>query len=246
MNVFDVVVLGVIQGVTEFLPISSSGHLAIAQHYLGLTDDLLFFDVLLHAATLMAVLLYFGPRLASLTRKLWKFVLVASIPAIVAGLFLEPLVEKAFATLSMVAVGLLITAILLVLSTRLRLGGMEEKTKLHPWWVGLFQAMAIMPGISRSGSTIASGLMVGMSVQDAFDVSFLMSIPVIAGALLLQLKELVSGDVVALDPVWLIGMLTAMLSGIASLKLLRFILGKQRIHWFAGYCAVVAIVILLV
>ena len=205
MTPFQAMLLGVVQGLTEFLPVSSSGHLALSQAYFGIDGAGIAVAVLLHAGTLLAIALVFRDGLVRLVRggfglfrapSTWSDdailaakVACATVPGAIVGLTLEDRVEAAFGDPRLVAVLLLATAGILLL-TRGRVGGGSDVGWGHAWLIGLAQALAILPGISRSGTTIAVALLLGIARPKAAEFSFLAAIPLILGSLVLSLPDL--------------------------------------------------------
>ncbi len=272
MSLMHSILLGVIQGVTEFLPISSSGHLAIAEHLLGMkgaSDIPMFFDVLLHLGTLAAVFAaYWGdireivleffrgiadlahhttPQRVPPARRMILLIIVGTLP-----LFLILPVKDKIEALSenMIFIGfaLLLTGMLLWVCDRVNHDRKNEKsaTLLDALLVGLAQTAATCPGISRSGSTITVGCLMGFDRRFAVRFSFLLSIPAILGANLLSLKDAFEAGVVWKDvPVYLVGVLVAAVVGYACIRLLRYIADKGRFGVFAYYCWAVGILVLV-
>jgi undecaprenyl-diphosphatase len=231
MSVLEALLLGLIQGITEFLPVSSSGHLAVVEHLWKLpTESRLPLTTMLHGATALAVIFYFAPLLARLIRGLWSrdparrsscwqmvgFIVLASLPAGVVGVLFSDVIDRAFSNPLLIGMMLLVTGGVLF-STRF------SQPRGRTGWrrvllVGIGQAIAILPGISRSGATIASGLYLGMERKDAFEFSFLLAIPAIAGAFLLEFRKI---NLAVLSPSALAaGMVAAFVSGLAALFLL--------------------------
>lgn len=245
MTVIQAFILGAVQGLTEFLPVSSSGHLVVFQHLLGLPDTPLAFDVLVHMGTLAAVFVAFWDDIVALLKKpfsrLTFLIVVGCIPAGLAGVFLGPIFEQAFTSLLVVAVGLLITGAVLMVSekwalSRPGLKEVEETTYKDVLFIGLLQAVAIFPGISRSGSTIAAGLWAGLDRSFAARFSFLLSIPVILGAGLLQLKDLGTGIMAAIPPAAIItGLLSSAIFGYFAIKMVLHLVKKGRLSMFSWY-----------
>lgn len=245
MSIFEAILLGVIQGLTEFLPVSSSGHLVIFQHLLGFTTPPIFFDVMIHFATLIAVLYFFRERLFNLDKQTLLRVAVASVPAGLLGMLMQPYLEIFFSSLWLVVAGLYITALLLyqlkqVSTQSIPLSKITFKTALIP---GLFQAIAVFPGISRSGSTIFGGIKAGLKRPDAFYFSFLLAIPTILGASLIEVSHLDSLDQIEWVPV-IVGMITAFGVGLLALKLLQKIIMETKLYYFSYYCAGIATLLL--
>src|SRR6056297_2459311 len=229
MDIFHASLLGLIQGLTEFLPVSSSGHLAITQHFLpGFEQPGLLFDVLLHVATTLAVILYFRHdlwRLASCyfrpreqaqsDRHILHMLILGSVPTAIIGLGGKDFFTGLFDNLLVVGCMLLVTASLLVLAERIRRDGrpLSQLKSRDALLVGIAQGLAILPGISRSGATISCLLMRGMDGESAARFSFLLALPAIGGAMLLSLKDLQQITTEAL-PAYVLGALLAFISGL--------------------------------
>ena len=273
MSLLSSILLGLIQGVAEFLPISSSGHLAIAEHLLGMSgasDIPEFFDVLLHLGTLLAVFAAYWPEVRDMVleffrgasdlihrttptpvppaRRMILLIVVGTLP-LFAVLPVKDYIEGLGDNMLFVAVALLFTGCLLFASDRVRKGRKTEKTAtlLDALLVGFAQAVATCPGISRSGTTITAGCFLGFDRKFAVRFSFLMSIPAVLGANVLSLKDAVEAGVVWGDvPVYLVGVAVSAAAGYACIRLLRMIAAKGRFGWFAYYCwAVGALTLLL-
>jgi undecaprenyl-diphosphatase len=250
MNDFiNAMILAIVQGLSEWLPVSSSGHLVLFQEILNYHPGLEF-DVALHFGTLMAVFVYFGKEIMDIIEAVLKgkwssqeakigfLIIIATIPAAVIGYLFRDLFETAFTSLSVVAWGFAITGLILIIAS-LDFG--ENKKKNPSWidaiWIGFAQTLAIFPGISRSGSTISSGLLRGLDEKSAMKFSFLMSIPVIFGAGILEI-----GDNKLLgEMIW--ATLLAFFVGLATIHiLLKFISkNKKNLRWFACYALLLAI-----
>jgi undecaprenyl-diphosphatase len=253
---FESILLGILQGLTEFLPVSSSGHLVIVQSLLpGFDGPAVAFDVLLHAGTLAAVLIYFRHDLIHIAGDCFRpgdgglrlpfLLVVGTIPAAIVGIFFADTIEPLFAAPRFASVGLLVTSLLLYIAWRIGTGGnrsFESLTIPAVLIVGILQAVAIIPGISRSGATIAAGVFIGLSGREAARFSFLLSIPAIAGAFLLEFGTLKETDAIA---IYMAGALAAALTGWASIAILMKLLGKGKLLPFAVYCLVVGILSLL-
>jgi undecaprenyl-diphosphatase len=262
MSFFQAVFLGLLQGFTEFLPVSSSGHLVIAQHYLGgISQPGVLFDILLHFGTMGAVLLYFrrdcvqlamAPFRSSLEaqpyRRLLALLVIGSVPTAVIGLLFKDFFVGLFHNLTLVALMLLVTGCLLFLSERLRFGQDKDKDKkmtiLDALLVGTIQGGAIIPGISRSGSTIAGLLFRGVDGETAARFSFLLALPAVFGAGLLSLGDFSAVSAKAL-PVYLVGMLVAFIAGLVSIHWLMAVVRRKRLYGFALYCWLVGFTILI-
>lgn len=253
--------LGLLQGLTEFLPVSSSGHLVLFQQFLEVGGDHVLFDLVLHLGTLLPVLFFYradvrelivdpiageGPWLKRRGVRLLGLLVLASIPTAVIGLAFEDLFEALFARPSALAITFALTGFLL-LSTRFTGKGSTTLAQMKPWQalvLGVAQGFAITPGISRSGTTIAVALALGLKREDAARFSFLMSVPAISGAVLLKLKD---ADTAGLDPAALgIGFVAALVSGYAALVLLVRLVKRGGFAWFAVYCWFAAAAALLI
>lgn len=248
MDILQAVILGIVQGIGEFLPISSSGHLVIAGELLDrlfqttTSDaDKLLLNVTLHAGTLLAILIVYRDEILKLRiqANVCVLLVVASIPAGVIGIVFRDFFETVFATPLVAGVALFVTAGFLFAGHRLERGEIdyEQLTVRQAFLIGLCQAGALIPGISRSGSTISGGLICGLRRESAAAFSFLMAIPVIGGAALIEGVSVLSGDVAVKSPVALLaGGVTAFGVGLISLRWLVSIIARGRLHWFAFYC----------
>jgi undecaprenyl-diphosphatase len=255
MTFGQVILLGVVQGLTEFLPISSDGHLALMQNFLRMQEASLALDVALHVGTLGSMLFFFRKDLGALARGVWTgepavrsretrrlvYIGLATVFTGAVGFSLKPYVEAYLYSLTAAGAGFLVTTLFL-------LGGewafRRNKTRLFeniPWWhlvvLGIVQGAAVWPGWSRSGSTIGAALLLGWRWEDAGRFSFLMAIPAIAGATLLLAR-----DIVGLNPgVTIVGAAVAFVTGCASLYVLMKFLAARCLWPFAVYCGVVGI-----
>jgi len=234
MTVFQALILGLIQGLTEFLPVSSSGHLVIVQNLFHFTTPPVTLDIFVHLATALAVIVVLLPELVRLSTKQLYLIVIGSLPAGLIGLLLNSYLTDLFSSPKLVGFSLIVTAVLL-LSVKNISFKKNPLTVLRAFIIGLFQALAIIPGISRSGSTITAGLHLGLSPSKAFSFSFLLSLPAILGAQLLQLNKLSvvnSHEIIIL----LSAFLSAFIAGLIALKLLRQVLRRGQFHYFAYYC----------
>lgn len=246
----SVILLALIQGLTEFLPVSSSGHLTVAQYFLPSFDEPdLLLDVWLHLGTLFATLFAFRHKLLHLTRSLWEksrvqdrkmigLLIVGSVPTAVIGLVFKEQLERAFDTPWAVGMDLILTG--LILAAAAQFSKNQKKTRditiLIALAIGLVQGFAIMPGISRSGSTIAMAMLLGVQASVAAEFSFLLSLPAIAGALVLQSRDLI-GQPGQTEPYLLvIGMVLAMVSGYLALRWFLKLVARGKLLPFAIYC----------
>lgn len=239
------VFFGLVQGLTEFLPVSSSGHLVIVQAlFPKYAQPGIFFDVVLHAATLFAVIYYFWPQLAKLKLAEIKYYVVATIPAAIVGYLLKDTVDTLFSSLLLVGLALLITSVL-DFSIDLAKKDSAKLTLKNTFLIGVAQALAILPGISRSGSTIFAARMQGIEKKAAAQFSFLLSIPAIAGA---NLLELLGGGIPAQinTGLYIGGFLAAFVSGLLAIKLVLNLLVENKFKFFGWYCLLVGFGVLLV
>jgi undecaprenyl-diphosphatase len=251
MTVVHSLILGIVQGLTEFLPVSSSAHLTFAEQLFKFpADGRLSYDVLLHLGTTLALLVFFGRRIVQIvaglfsadtpTRKTnWNLVLViavGTVPAGVIGYLVRHKIDTVFADVRYSAAFLLVTGVMLFL-TRKRDGQRTSITWQDGLIIGAAQAIALLPGISRSGSTIAAALFIGLARPEAFEFSFLLSIPAVLGAGLLKLKDspLLHSGVMS-DPAAAIGFGASCLVGLLALFLVRKILLQRRFWMFSIYC----------
>ncbi len=265
------VLLGVIQGVTEFLPVSSSGHLAIAEHLLNVSnvgEVPPFFDVLLHMGTLVAVFIaywedirdmflefFYGisdlihgttPTPAPPARRMILLIIVGTLP-LFAVLGFKDTIEELGDNMYFVAAALLVTGCLLFASDHVRRGRKTEKsaTMLDALLVGVGQALATCPGISRSGTTITAGCFVGFDRKFAVRYSFLMSIPAILGANILSLKDALEANILWTEvPIYLVGVAVSAAVGYACIRLIKLVADKGKFGCFAYYCWLAGIVTL--
>jgi undecaprenyl-diphosphatase len=267
MTILVAILLGVVQGLTEFLPVSSSGHLAFVQNLVpGFRQVGVLFDVMLHVGTLAALIVYYRRLIAEEARLVasrdpeerrrgWRLVLlivVATVPTAIVGLLLKKTVEDAFRNLAWVGAAELGTALLLGVSALRRRGASDRRTMTfgQAAVVGVFQGIAVLPGLSRSGSTIAAALLVGCAGAWAADFAFLLAIPGIAGAALVEnwgafrrygIAFFGGGDFVK----YMIGAVVAGIVGYLTIGWMIRIVSDRRVHYFAIYCALFGAMLLL-
>jgi len=266
MNSIESFILGVFQGFAEFLPISSSGHLVILQRLFNLTSDNIVFEVSVHFGTLLSVIaIYyldlwkmivsffsglFSKNFRSNFRhdeyfRLAVFVVIATIPAGIVGVVFNDFIESIFHSVRLVGIMLMITGVLLFLTRFVKI----QERKLGGWnsvMIGVCQAIAILPGISRSGATISAGLFCGISRMEAARFSFLLSVPAVFGAAILEGKDALAFGVPTLDfKILSIGLISSFIVGYLSLKLLLKIVQSGKFSWFAPYCLLVGFLTLL-
>jgi len=270
MDWLDALILGIVQGLAEYLPISSSGHLEIFRTILGVdlpSEQTLLFDVMVHAATVMSTIVVLRHMFFKLCKSFFTFrrdedfyyvckILVSCIPIGIVGVFFKDYVEQLFGGITIVGICLCITAALLAFAyfTDHR-GGKEAKAvsgRNIGWWdafiIGCAQAVAVLPGLSRSGTTIATGIMLGDKRSQVASFSFLMVILPILGEALLDLKELVSEPGAAGEvgiPALLTGFVAAFIVGCGACKWMIDLVKRGKLIWFAVYCVVMGIICLL-
>ncbi|MDR2296375.1 MAG: undecaprenyl-diphosphate phosphatase, partial [Clostridiales Family XIII bacterium] len=262
MTFLESVVLGLAQGLSEFLPISSSGHLALLEYFFGIDEDrVLFFAALLHLGTLFSIFFVYhkeiwallrelgavfadlfagrGPRVnANETRRLGFMILVATVPTALVGLFLRDLFSELYGSLVAVGAGLLITGSMMFVSERMARGARDlpDLRFAHAFFVGVMQSIALCPGISRSGATITGGLASGMKRELAVRFAFLISIPSVIGAILLEAPEaFAAGAAGATLPSLGAGVAVAMLSGFFAIKAMIRVVSLGRLRCFSFY-----------
>lgn len=271
MNWIESLLLGLLQGLTEYLPISSSGHLTIASALFGIdAEQNLSFTVLVHVATVLSTLVVLWKEIVWVfkdlfTRQSWSSyaglnngtkyainILISMIPVGIVGLCLKDKVEEIFGSgLTIVGCMLLVTAALLTFSYLAKPRQRETITGWHALWIGVAQAIAVMPGLSRSGSTIATGLLLGNKKESLAQFSFLMVIPPVLGEALLDMGDMLGAGAETASAgntstgVLLIGFLAAFVAGCAACKWMISIVRKGKLIWFAVYCALAGILTLI-
>ncbi|MGE4318208.1 MAG: undecaprenyl-diphosphate phosphatase [Deferribacterales bacterium] len=258
MDYTTAIILGIVQGLTEFLPVSSSGHLVIVQSlFKDFVQPGMLFDTLLHGATLGAVLVYFRHRIFELlisplglinndykiiyfeNKRFFWGIIIATIPTGIIGLSLEKTVEGMFSTPSYVGYFLIVTSVLLLFSDRFH--GQKLISIVPAFLIGIVQGLAVIPGISRSGSTTAAGLYLGIKRSEMGEFTFLMSVPAILGAIILQSRHL--GDVTSAEiPMYLAGMAAAFITGFFAIGMMVYFIKRANLRLFAMYCLIMGIV----
>ncbi|MEW5909163.1 MAG: undecaprenyl-diphosphate phosphatase [Thermodesulfobacteriota bacterium] len=264
--------LGVVQGLTEFLPVSSSGHLVLFQHLFGLKEPELLFDIGLHVGTLAAICSVFPARLYRMISSLLRLpaliresggirrvyeinpeirtialIGIASIPTAIIGLWIESAADQIFRTPWITGLTLLVTGTFLWLTRQVKAQerSISTMTVTAILLIGVAQGVAVLPGISRSGATISAALFLGMNREDAGAFSFLLSIPAVLGALLLSVNSPLTQGTVSGNMIFL-GAITAAVVGYVALKVLLGVVKKGRLHYFAPYCWAVGILVLMI
>ena len=264
MEWFEALILGVIQGLTEYLPVSSSGHLAIGAHLFGLNgEENLTFTIAVHVATVLSTVVILWKEIVWIFADIFKWkwnegmkyavnILVSMIPVAIVGFFFKDTVEEIFGSgLLVVGICLMVTAALLAFSYWAKPRQRENISPLHAFVIGIAQALAVLPGLSRSGSTIATGLLLGNKKERLAQFSFLMVIPPILGEALLDTKDMVevgvSQAMAGISPVALaVGFLAAFISGCLACKWMINIVKKGKLIWFALYCAIVGLATIII
>lgn len=276
MNSLQALLLGLLQGLTEYLPVSSSGHLAIGAYLFGVDgEESMAFTIVVHVATVLSTLVILWREIVWILRGVWcqltgkvsvqtagssscsslnaetRYainILISMIPVGIVGLFFKDQVEEIFGSgLTIVGIMLLVTAALLVFSYYARPRQRENISPLHAFLIGIGQALAVMPGLSRSGTTIATGLLLGNKKESMAQFSFLMVIPPILGEALLDVLKLMKGDEAFGDIEFLplaVGFLAAFVSGCAACRWMISIVRKGKLLYFGIYCALVALLVL--
>ncbi len=261
MDPLQALIMGIVQGLTEWLPVSSSGHLVIVQDLLGLnSSENLVFDLVLHMGTLLAVVVFFRVELGRIVwsvltwrsakepdqaqlRKLALLLIIGTIPAGIAGVLFKEEIENAF-TIQLVGVALLVNACILFTAWRFGSKGTRKSANLvDAIVIGLFQIVSIVPGISRSGSTIGSGMLRGLEKETAAVFAFLLSVPVLVGAFSYGMVVLPKYD--ATLPNAVIGFATAFVVGLASIRYLLKAVKSGRLWVFSLYCAIVGTLVVV-
>lgn len=257
METLQAILLGIVQGITEFLPVSSSGHLQLAKEVLGVElENNITFDVTLHAATVLSTIVVLWREIAALLAGLFsrRFneaqayvlkILLSMIPAGIVGICFADQIEVLFSSLAFVGAMLLLTAALLTFAYYAKPRQKRTLSYRDALLIGVAQAAATMPGLSRSGSTIATGLILGNDKSTVANFSFLMVIPVILGKMLL---DICSGEMAAMSiptPALVGGFIAAFVTGALACKFMIEIVKRGRLIWFALYCALVGIVAIL-
>ena len=270
MNTFQALLMGLLQGLTEYLPVSSSGHLTIASTLFGIDgEENMLFTIMVHVATVLSTIVILGGEIWKIIKGMFgplnpgakglnclnpdqRYVLnilVSMIPIGIVGVFFKEQVEAIFGSgMTIVGICLLVTALLLTFSYYARPRERESISLGHAFIIGLAQAIAVLPGLSRSGSTIATGLMLGEKKSNMAQFSFLMVIPPILGEALLDVLKMVKGGSLGAEIGWMpltVGFLAAFISGCVACKWMIGIVKKGKLIYFAYYCAIAGVISLL-
>lgn len=270
MNTIQALLMGLLQGLTEYLPVSSSGHLTIASTLFGIDgEENMLFTIMVHVATVLSTIVILGGEIWKIIKGMFgplnnsaqglnrlnpdqRYVLnilVSMIPIGIVGVFFKEQVEAIFGSgMTIVGICLLVTALLLTFSYYARPRERENISLGHAFIIGLAQAIAVLPGLSRSGSTIATGLMLGEKKSNMAQFSFLMVIPPILGEALLDVLKMVKGESLGAEIGWLpltVGFLAAFISGCVACKWMIGIVKKGKLIYFAYYCAIAGVISLI-
>ena len=252
MTLSEAIILGSIQGITEFLPISSSGHLVIAQSLLGLKLPGNIIEIVTHLGTLFSVIIVFRKDIVKyffdfknpLTKKYILCLFIGTIPALIIGLSAKSFILLFFESIKMVSFSLIFTGVILFLSRKRN----NKKSKINyknSLLIGISQALAIIPGISRSGITISTGLLLGMNAKDTARFSFLLAIPAISGAGLITAIDMLDQPVLISFNIMIAALASSFVVGYLSLKWFLRILENGKLHFFGFYCIAIGLIILL-
>lgn len=248
IELWEAIVLGIVQGATEFLPVSSSGHLVITQALLGLDIPGISFEIAVHLATLVSIALVYRSRITDLTtgalggdREAWEYiglVTVATLPVVIVGLGWRDQIEVLFDDSIVPGVALIVTGALLWSSR----SALERAVATRPGWgaavlIGIAQAFALVPGISRSGTTVVVAMWLGLQAREAAAFSFLMAIPAVGGAAVLLARDLSGGALDAIPAVTILaGSVAAGVTGVLAIRTFVAMLARRSFHFFAPYC----------
>jgi len=253
MGFLETIILGIIQGLTEFLPVSSSGHLAIAQNLLNVSGPTFTFDLLLHLATQLVVILFFGKRIPTLAKSLFKSpktavsvllpLILVTLPVVVVGLLFKDVIEGLFTSMGFIALFYIITAGLLFSTKFLKQWRLTGRWEGMKWYkalgIGFFQAISTLPGISRSGTTIIGGMYMGLIPSEAFEFSFLAGLVSVTGASVVEF--LTSDGAITLGITEIVGAAIAAIVGYFVLAFVAKLIKTGKLWYFGFYCLCVAV-----
>ncbi len=265
MNFFESIILGIVQGLTEFLPVSSSGHLVIFQNLFGISSKSVAFEIVVHIGTLLSILVVFYSDLINMIKSFFTgifkgnivesyksdyhfrfsiLIIIGTIPAIIVGLFFKDFLESIFHNISIVGFTLIFTGLILFLTRFIKVK-QGNPNMFQAIIIGITQAFAILPGISRSGMTISTSLFLGISRDEAARFSFLLSIPAILGAAVLELNDFVLDGLSFYNfGVLFAGMFFSFIVGYVAIKFLLKVIQTGKFSWFAPYCVCLGIIVL--
>ena len=271
MSIFEALVLGFVQGATEFLPISSSGHLVIMETLFGITENNLALTIILHMGTFLAIIAAYPKAVLNLLKEFFLmlfdlirlkglnlkkskyryyiiFIVIGTIPAGIVGVLFDDVIEATFSQIYVVAITLFITGFILLIGEKVGKNNIKPIEQLgagKSFIVGLFQMCAILPGISRSGTTMTGGLICGLEKEEALEFSFLLALPAILGSLVLKIGDVMRmiGDV-SPAPI-MVGFFTALIVGYLSIKLFNLIVKKGSLLYFSVYCWIIGLILVM-
>ena len=247
MTIIQAVVSGIVQGVTEFFPISSSGHLVILHNVFGFKRQMLAFDVFLHFGTILSVVIFFRKDISQMLQKnmrLLKFIVIASIPTFIIGMIFKDIAENFFSMPLVVGYSLIITGLFLLFASIFAMHWkIVKRTKSlgvkNSIAIGIAQGISVLPGISRSGATIGTALIAGLEEAEALKFSFLLSIPAVLGANILKVRQIYGNLMFGDTAAFLAGAIAAAVTGFLVIKVLFGILRKNLFFLFGIYCMLI-------
>ncbi|MBU1053795.1 MAG: undecaprenyl-diphosphate phosphatase [Proteobacteria bacterium] len=266
MDIFQAIILGIIQGLTEFLPVSSSGHLVLFQHLFGLKEAELLFDISVHLGTLAAVVVFFHKDIKAIFVAVFRYckmalktgsfafskddsetkfallIVVGSVPTAIIGLMFHKIADRLFSSVLIAGTMLLLTGLILYCTRFIKKSPKENElfSFKDALIIGIIQGLAIIPGLSRSGTTITTGLFLGLNRKTAAKYSFLLSIPAIVGASIISFADMSNSNLIPLGTI-LAGVISSCASGYFALKFLLYVVQKGRLHYFSPYCLAIGI-----
>lgn len=249
MTIIEAIIFGIIQGLTEFLPISSSGHLVLFKRFFSISGDFVFFSVILHVATLYAVLIYFRKEVLWLIKnpfsKQARKLYIATLPTIVVALIFESFIEATFSG-ELLPFCFMFTAILLFITHMLSKNSKKQIDNKGAFIIGLMQGIATLPGISRSGTTVSTGILLGYDKEESAKFSFLLSIPIIIASMLYEIYKLIKvggGEIYPFQTI--IAFVISFIVGFFSIKLMMNAVKKMKLYWFSIYLVIVSVLTFL-
>jgi undecaprenyl-diphosphatase len=260
MNLLDGIILGIIQGLTEFLPVSSTAHLAILEHFLGVNPSGVLFEIILHLGTMLSIIIYFRKDIGALiisfmglfsekyridyyeNKRLFWAIIVGSIPTAFIGFLFKDYIDSLFVDLALIGYSLIITSLFLIFSDFLKpTGGLNN---FKGFIIGIFQGLAVIPGISRSGMTISTAIMCNIKRQESAKYSFLLSLPAIFGATLLHVKELAELNLTNMR-IYVFSGVISFLTGLLAIFLVLQFIKRAKFKIFALYCLILGIYLVI-
>lgn len=256
MDIFEALILGIIQGLTEFLPVSSSGHLVVFQKLFGVDDAIVVsFDVALHFGTLLAVFILYWKKVLEMIKKpfgkLPMYLVLGTVPTVLIALLFKDTIEGTYASAALLGPGFIFTGITLVVAEKIGTGkkGLKELKPVDPILIGIGQGISLIPSVSRSGMTVTTGLALGMERGFAADFAFLLSIPAILGGTFLDVMKVVKGDTAALSAIGAaplaVGVVAAAITGFFSIKIMIAAIKKMKLKYFAYYVFLLGALIII-